>query len=396
MRKLIQIKASGLKLFPDPVILNFYAKGRVTDTDNYVSPLYSRIYTHNVTAITGINASGKSQTLHIISLSLYLLRGLPITQIFKKLHFPELITKGKPLHIEIIFFDGKSIKKLISDIEWNEDINSPSEPLYFSSEKLYSKNLTKALIKKGLCSDDGFEIVDERKKAEAYLAQDVSIIIAQNNKNNKIEPDFMDEMIHSDFNFASSMNDTLLPHILPFLDKSVDYIRLINIENQIRFGLKFKSDAEEKLLQTPFDLNVYLSSGTVKGIAAFTSAITVLRTGGYYVVDEIEDHFNLEIVSALIRLFTNKKTNPYGATIVFSTHYPEILDRFTRHDNVYITRHTEKGLSVSNLADELKRNDLKRSDVLRSNYLGDTAPSYDAYINLEKHIETIFSGENHE
>lgn len=48
-------------------------------------------------------------------------------------------------------------------------------------------------------------------------------------------------------------------------------------------------------------LNNYLSSGTVKGMIIFTLAQEVLQSGGYIVVDEVENHFNKEIVTTLLR-----------------------------------------------------------------------------------------------
>lgn len=39
----------------------------------------------------------------------------------------------------------------------------------------------------------------------------------------------------------------------------------------------------------------------------FTLAQEVLKDGGYLIVDEIENHFNKEIVSTLIRFFMDGK-----------------------------------------------------------------------------------------
>ena len=117
----------------------------------------------------------------------------------------------------------------------------------------------------------------------------------------------------------------------------------------------------------------------------FTDAARVLKNGGYLLVDEIENHFNRELVASLIRLFTNKKTNPKGAVIIFSTHYPELLDELDRNDSVFITR-SDKGLGVDNLNSLLSRNDMKKSEVYQSNFLGGTAPKYKSLVALQKRI----------
>ena len=38
----------------------------------------------------------------------------------------------------------------------------------------------------------------------------------------------------------------------------------------------------------------------------------------------------MEIVAALIRFFMDSKVNKNGATMIFSTHYSELLDEFDR------------------------------------------------------------------
>ncbi|SFG82359.1 AAA family ATPase [Oribacterium sp. WCC10] len=84
------------------------------------------------------------------------------------------------------------------------------------------------------------------------------------------------------------------------------------------------------MLNNPVELNNYLSSGTVKGMVIFTLAQEVLKNGGYIVVDEIENHFNKEIVTTLMRFFMDMKVNKHGGTLIFSTHYPELLDEYDR------------------------------------------------------------------
>ena len=144
-------------------------------------------------------------------------------------------------------------------------------------------------------------------------------------------------------------------------------------------------DQDERVLSDPREINVYLSSGTVKGVRVFTDAIRVLKKGGYLLIDEVENHFNRELVTSLIRLFLNKKTNPKGAVIIFSTHYPELLDELNRNDSVFITR-SDKGLSVDNLNSLLDRNDMKKSEVYQSNFLEGTAPKYKSWLALQKRI----------
>ena len=148
--------------------------------------------------------------------------------------------------------------------------------------------------------------------------------------------------------------------------------------------MKFK-EKKELVLNQFSDLNRYLSSGTIKGINTFLKAINVFKTGGYLIVDELENHFNREIVSTLIRLFMDRTVNRTGAMLIFSTHYPELLDEFERNDNIYIIRN-RKGVSIENLSNLLKRNDIKKSEAYQSGLLEGTAPMYEAYMALKKSL----------
>ena len=103
------------------------------------------------------------------------------------------------------------------------------------------------------------------------------------------------------------------------------------------------------------------------------------------IIDEIENHFNKELVVSLLRLFMSRKTNPKGAVIIFTTHYSELLDDMVRNDAIFITRNND-GLSVANLNSLLKRNDMKKSEVYQSNFLGGTAPKYQALLALKNSI----------
>ena len=116
---------------------------------------------------------------------------------------------------------------------------------------------------------------------------------------------------------------------------------------------------------------------------------SVLRYGGYFLVDEIEDNYNKTIVMNIIEFFMRKSTNPNDAHLIFTTHYQELIDILDRNDSISIAIRTDdEKLAVRNLSQYLKRNDVKRSEILSSDYydLG-TAIDYQSYENLRKSIE---------
>ena len=172
--------------------------------------------------------------------------------------------------------------------------------------------------------------------------------------------------------------------LIEFFDPSIEYLKVDVGRKKTDIRLKFKKE-DEIILSRTSELNRYLSSGTIKGINIFIYAMNSFKTGGYVIIDELENHFNHEIISTLIGFYKDKKINPNGAMLIFSTHYAELLDEFERNDNIFIVRNLG-GITSENLSFILKRNDLKKSEVYQSDYLDGTAPNYESYMKLKKKI----------
>ena len=147
-------------------------------------------------------------------------------------------------------------------------------------------------------------------------------------------------MSYTDNNTIGVKGD-ISSELITFLDPSIESLSIEEVEKGTSTGeiIKLKFYGKDEItLYNKNDLNVYLSSGTVKGLNVFKDAEIILRNGGYLVVDELENHFNKEIVSTLMGFFADNKINKNGATLIFSTHYPELLDNVNRNDCIYITR----------------------------------------------------------
>lgn len=213
-------------------------------------------------------------------------------------------------------------------------------------------------------------------------------MVAYNKKNNNNNLQMIDSIEWTDINGLRILGDFPLS-LVQFLDSNIEKLEVIKNENDKKLEIHLKFYNKETIVcYNPLELNKYLSSGTIKGINVFMTAIWMLKNGGYLIIDELENHFNQEIVSTLIRLFMDSDTNPKGAVLIFSTHYVELLDYFERNDNVYLVRN--KGyIFIENLADILNRNDIKKSDYFQSGTLENTSPSYDSYIKFKRELKLI-------
>ena len=377
--KILRIRVNGLPLYKEPFDVSFCAVQRVQSNHmNSVYNLFGNIYVNTIEAFAGINASGKTMALKVISFASMLLGAMPLNAEF----IPQILGENTKVEFDIYFYVDNKICHLNSRIVKNRNVDG-SNVVQILSEKLWEKSITSKVNKTNLLSFDKIAPSRVRDSSDEYLPDDVSIMIAVN-KQIRDRITFVDLVAFTNVNLFFPEGGDIPTEIITLLDPTIEHITVENVNDKVITRLKFFNQNELVLLE-PNELNVYLSSGTVKGVRVFTDAARVLKNGGYLLVDEIENHFNRELVASLIRLFTNKRTNPKGAVIIFSTHYPELLDELDRNDSVFITR-SDKGLGVDNLNSLLSRNDMKKSEVYQSNFLGGTAPKYKSLVALQKRI----------
>ncbi|WP_027432310.1 AAA family ATPase [Lachnospira multipara] len=373
--KILKISADGLMLFNDKVSIDFFAEQRVIkDNSDMLSNIFKNVYTNNVISVVGINASGKTSVLKLISFALELINGQSLNNIVNR----DVLTDSKKVNIEVIFYDdNNNLYKLQSEIISVRN-NEIDNRFIFGAEKIWKKSISKIQSKKDIMSYENTDLFKERDNTAEFLSDDVSIAIAIS-KNNKI---FVRDLLnYTNMNMLRLIGN--YPHeLIKFLDPSIESITFDKNNSEIK--LKFYGK-DAISLSDPLQCEKYLSSGTVKGLNVFLNAMMVFNKGGYLLVDELENHFNREIVATLYRFFTNPIVNKMGATIIFSTHYSELLDEFERSDNIYIVRN-KNGISAEKLCNLLKRNDIKKSEAFKSGYLEGTAPLYESYIDLKEVI----------
>jgi len=383
--RILKIVANGLKLFPNNLEIDFTTIQRVkNDKSEMLHKISPQIYQNNAIAFIGINASGKTTTLKVISFIMQMLNNEPINKIENNTILNSLREKDKIIFDIYFSISSESIYRLETTIIKNKFSDEIENNFIIESEQLWEKNIKSIKTKKSIFDFTNLKPIQLRKGDEEYLPDDVSIMISLNKKNN-IKIYFKDLINWTNINLIRILGN-FPQELITFLDSSIEYLKYnYNIEKEekdVEIRLKFKNK-EEILMNSPLELEKYLSSGTIKGINVFINAMMVLDKGGYLIIDEIENHFNKELAATLVRFFMNHKVNKKGAVILLSTHYPELLDEFERNDNIYITRN-DSGIRVENLSNILKRNDIKKSEVYQSGYLEGTVPAYESFIKFKK------------
>ena len=182
---------------------------------------------------------------------------------------------------------------------------------------------------------------------------------------------------------------TMPTEVIQAFDGSVEKLSW-DPEAQV-FHLKFKGEIERVVgMEAAVAM---LSRGTIEGAELIDHAIGVLKQGGYFIVDEIEESLNRSLVATVIELFASPVTNPHGAQLVFSTHYPEILDSVRRKDAVYVLVRDEGWrTSVLKYSDSINRIENKKSAVINNNIIRGAMPRYPDVQAMRDYVRACVNG----
>lgn len=393
--KIFNIKFGKNLLFPNGFFIDFCTSDGVrsiSDKSEYHMPAFKlrpALYSQVIIGVVGLNATGKTTILDAICLICSILIGDQklnennVRTILNKF----FIVESNSLDFCVEFQNKNKVYKLESSIEFVS--NS-----YFYKQECLSITTTE-LYKKGKIFTEAKS--RDNEKNNDYLKDDVSLVSAVNKCN---------ETYSSNLRFVNSNIPLWLGtppnELVRCFDSSIKTITMSknSISNQLEVEVTFNRKACSQpgqiidLHNKKLPIDSILSSGTIKGMTMLPSIIEVLKKGGYFIADELENHFNKKIIEFILGLFNDKRTNPKGACLIFSTHYPELLDYLTRKDNIYITTRNDDNLHLTRLSEckEVPRNDISKSRIFLANIIKGTAPKKIDLDNAKRCISSLVGG----
>lgn len=121
-----------------------------------------------------------------------------------------------------------------------------------------------------------------------------------------------------------------------------------------------------------FDEDSMESEGTKKIISLSGPIFDTLKEGNVIIIDELDAKLHPFITREIVKLFTNKDSNPKGAQLIFATHDTNLLDvTLLRRDEIWFTeKDKDESTDLYSLA-EFKANGTKiRKDAsFEKNYI---------------------------
>lgn len=376
--KLLKVVANNFKLCENNFTISFIPTGNKTlaDKEFELQEIDENLYVFTTLGIIGKNASGKTTTVELLSIIYDIFSNYRINSsknIFKFI--------DKPLYLDITFYHDGAIYRYLTELYKNEN-SVDNNLIFFKNEKLYKREYKKAHIRELFNYEKFVEVSPEIK-----LPNDTSIIYSLL-KDISLRgiycpsDDYFYSAYSKAFNIYKLLNNNLaiVTSLLKMFDENLNNIEMIN-DNKYR--IIYTNEASKEVSNS--ELYEILSSGTTKGFGLFTFVVYSLKTGADLIIDEIENHFHKTLVENLVNLYKDKSVNKKNATLIFTTHYCEILDLFNRSDNIYISKYDKK-ISLENMHIDYKlRSELSKSNKFYSNEFN-TNVSYDALMNFKKEL----------
>ena len=378
--RLLRVKLKKARCFKngfDLLLCNSDGIRSSANTSRYDMPVFQvkeAIYTQVVMGVVGLNATGKTTILEIISLVLHVIfEHIPLNYPEAQRILGKIIPENaEPIEWSVVFEHEKHIYELVSVILLNHDTGL----FEYSEETICCKRLTSKTSRRDLFDFSACTVkTREEEKNNPFLNKYVTIAVAVGEYRGKIYS--TEKAVNFNVPYWRGRPD---PRLIQCFDPNIEDIR-VQGEDSGNHGTKMVvSFKNQKGMYSGDGLLVgnFLSSGTIKGLSLLPLMLEVFKNGGYLIVDELENHLNKKLVEWFFEMFSDNRINPKGACLIFSTHYPELLDSFDRKDNILVTRRDEENfLRCGLFSDEVKRNELSKSRVILSNVIKGTAPSFE-------------------
>lgn len=384
MLYLLNLKANGYKLLSDDFSLNLTSRTRVyqNEKEKEMIEVDKGLYVFRSLAFVGGNSSGKSTVLSL------LLKTLLFMQTGRWEYVPREF-KNDYINIETIFYlDGYIYEYnfIVGKIDFEKlSLANKFSPITKENLKKMRYDKSRGIKNLDLVHENGenlSSLFEMSLNDTSAITKIISNNIIVDDFNNNNITNFNESIVRNTF-FTSlnSCDKNLVSSIIKLLDDSIEYIVCDDSDHVV-----FKRINETELVMPKVELISILSAGTFRGVELFIRCINALKYGKVFIVDEIENCFQKNLVFNLLFLFNDAKINSKGAQLIFSTHYVEILDYLNRRDGIFITHKNDGHISASNLySDYDVRTELSKSKQFDNNVFN-TALNYKQVLEVRRNL----------
>ena len=370
--KLLHVKANHFKNCSDEYEIDLVARSKKTleDKEYELQEIADELYTYNTMAFVGKNASGKTTAVELLDACFSILGDFRL--------------EAKPYSFENVellmdfYYDGY-IYRYETVLRNSDSIGSKA---IFTNQRIRRKKYYKSNIK-GIYTEEGFSDVN----APGELPEDTSSIffVLKKKATRAIYFDSFGNGADTYRLLFATLKDyhistDILSKVISIFDENISDLKKLDDHNY-----KMVFCGQERTLSDK-ELLYQLSSGTTKGMLLYILVVASLQNGFDLIVDEVENHFHKTLVENMISLYKDKSVNKHKATLIFTTHYCELLDLFNRQDNIFISRANEKVYLTNMYSGYDIRPELLKSRQFYNNVF-QTAVNYEELMCLKKELK---------
>ena len=369
--KILKVKSSNFKNSKEILEINFIAQSKKTpeDKEYELQEIDKELFVYNTMAFIGKNASGKTTAIELLDCAYNIVNTFRL----EGKHYDY-----SDINLTIHFYKNGWIYKYDTILQ---NANGLANKANFTQQHLYKKKYYKSKLN-NIYDDTDFM----PEKDIGNLPEDTSIVFFVNSQ--KASPAvYFDSFGEGTDTYKMlfktittyKLDKSILFNIFKIFDNNISKLDMLDDHNYV---LTYNN--HEKYISDK-ELFYFLSSGTTKGILLYTLVAASLKNGFDLLIDEIENHFHKTLVENLLSLYKDKSVNRKNATLIFTTHYCELLDLFNRRDNIWICKN-ESGVILENMYDKYDiRNEILKSRQFYKNTFN-TAVNYDELMNLKRSL----------
>lgn len=369
--KLLRIKASHFKNCSDNFTIDLTAKSKKTSEDKEyeLQEIAEGLFVYNTAAFVGKNASGKTTAVELLDCCYSILGDF-------RLEGKHYDYEG--VELEIIFYHEGKIYRYATTLK--EDHTFANKAIFTNQQlgqKVYYKSRLKTLFDSNTFEElnDLGDLPEDTASVFFVLKKRQTYAVYFDCDGEGVDTYSLLFKMMKSYNITMSM----LVDIIQIFDENIQKLEMIDEHN---YSITYQ---KKKRILSDKELIWLLSSGTTKGMLLYTMAVASLQNGFDLVIDEIEDHFHKTLVENMLSLYKDKTTNRKNATLIFTTHYCEVLDLFNRQDNIWICK-ANSHVSLFNMYEHYDiRSALLKSKQFYSNVFK-TAVNYENLMTLKKRL----------
>ncbi|MBQ9307015.1 MAG: ATP-binding protein [Clostridia bacterium] len=367
--KLLRVKANNFKNCCDDFMIDMTPKARKSSEDKEyeLQEIAPELYTFNTGAFIGKNASGKTTAIELLDC---------VYSILGDFRLEDKHYTYDGVKLEITFFHEDFVYRYETELARGRTMGNQA---VFHNERIFRKPYYKTYVDT-IFADEDYEELTEL----GDLPEDTSNIffILKKKETRAVffdgysgEADTYRLLFLALKNYDISRD--VLTKIIRIFDENIKELTSLDDHNYCVVT------RQEKQVMSDTQLIYFLSSGTTKGILLYTLMVASLKEGFDLLIDEVENHFHKTLVENMISLYKDKSINTHNATLIFTTHYCEVLDHMGRQDNIWVC-HADNQIHLSNMFEVYHiRPALLKSKQYYNNAFG-TAVNYSDLMGLKK------------